>query len=189
MCSFVLANWSHLGHLATWSGDPRLGVEHTLGAVAWAQRAGSKLLVSYGLDVAARAYAAVVRRSASGRPDSDHSRCIDSLDQAHNELNRPDGHPGSRLVYFYGDGQYLATRSACLLDLERPARLATGERSVTEINPAFPRNVARKARAGPRPRADRRLERGLRPDRRPLSWPAETAPRDCALAENVIRAG
>lgn len=141
MCSFVLANWSHL---ATWSGDPRLGVEHALGAVAWAQRAGSKLLVSYGLDVGARAYAAVVRRSASGRPDSDHSRCMDSLDQAHHELeSAPDGDPGSRLVYFYGDGQYLATRSACLLDLERPAKaMAAGERSVTEINPAFPRNLA-----------------------------------------------
>ncbi len=32
MCAMVLANWSQL---ATWAGDPRLGVEHALGAVAW----------------------------------------------------------------------------------------------------------------------------------------------------------
>jgi len=38
MCAMVLANWSQL---ATWAGDPRLGVEHALGAVAWGQRAGS----------------------------------------------------------------------------------------------------------------------------------------------------
>jgi hypothetical protein len=75
MCAMVLANWSQL---ANWAGDPRLGVEHALGAVAWGQRAGSKILVSYGCDVGARAYAAVVRRSARGdRPTACRIRAQD----------------------------------------------------------------------------------------------------------------
>jgi hypothetical protein len=141
MCSMVLANWSQL---ATWSGDPRLGVEHALGAVAWGQRAGSKLLVSYGCDVGARAYAAVVRRSAKGDRRADHAHCMKSLEQAHHELaNAPDGDPGARLVYFYGDGQYLSTRTGCLLDMDDPEpALAIAEQSVVETDPAFVRNVA-----------------------------------------------
>lgn len=141
VCSLVLANWSQL---ATWTGDPRLGVEHALGAVAWGQRAGSKLLVSYACDVGARAYAAVVRRSARGDRHGDHAQCMNSLDQAYRELSEaPDGDPGAALAYFYGDGQYLATRTGCLLDLDDPepaVGLATQSRAV--IDPSFVRNVA-----------------------------------------------
>lgn len=141
MCSMVLSNWSQL---ATWCGDPRLGVEHALGAVAWGQRAGSRLLVSYGCDVGARAYAAVVRRSAGGGRNSDHGRCMESLEQAHRELTgAPDGDPGTHLAYFYSNGQYLATRTLCLLDLEKPIpALAMAEQSVSGIDPHFVRNMA-----------------------------------------------
>jgi transcriptional regulator with XRE-family HTH domain len=114
MCSLVLANWSQL---ATWSGDPRLGVEHALGAVAWGQRAGSKLLVSYARDVGARAYSAVVRRSGKRNQRPDQGHCMESLDLAHRGLvDAPDGDPGSTLVYFYDDGIHLTTRIGCLLD-------------------------------------------------------------------------
>ena len=141
ICSMVLSNWSHL---ATWSGDPRLGVEYALGSVAWGQRAGSKLLVSYGCDVGARAYAAVVGRSARNGQRSDHVRCMKSLEQAHRELSRaPDGDAGAPLLYFYGDGQYLATRTRCLLDLKNPGpALAIAEESIAGIDPFFVRNVA-----------------------------------------------
>jgi transcriptional regulator with XRE-family HTH domain len=141
VCSLVLSNWSQL---ATWTGDPRLGVEHAVGAVAWGQRAGSKLLVSYACDVGARAYAGVVRRSSRGDRHADHARCMRSLDQAYRELSEaPDGDPGAALAYFYGDGQYLATRTGCLLDLDDPGSavgLATQSRAV--IDPSFVRNVA-----------------------------------------------
>ena len=141
MCAMVLANWSQL---ATWAGDPRLGVEHALGAVAWGQRAGSKILVSYGCDVGARAYAAVVRRSARGERHADHAQAMRSLEQAHHELGKaPDGDRGAGLAYFYDQGQYLATRTGCLLELGDPQRaLATAGQSLAAADPAFVRNVA-----------------------------------------------
>jgi len=141
MCSMVLANWSQL---ATWAGDPRLGVEHALGAVAWGQRAGSRLLVSYGCDVGARAYAAVVRRSSRGDRRTDHARCMSSLDQAHREFSEAmDGDPGAGLAYFYGDGQHLATTSRCLLDLDDPIpALAIAQQSLAVTDSSFVRNLA-----------------------------------------------
>ena len=141
MCAMVLANWSQL---ATWAGDPRLGVEHALGAVAWGQRAGSRILVSYGCDVGARAYAAVVRRSARGDRRADHAQAMHSLEQACHELDQaPDGDPGAGLAYFYGQGQYLATRTWCLLELSDPQlALATAGQSLASADPAFVRNVA-----------------------------------------------
>jgi hypothetical protein len=141
LCSMVLANWSQL---ATWTGDPRLGVEHALGAVAWGQRAGSRRLVSYGCDVGARAYAAVVRRSARGDRRTDHARCMNSLDQARHELaGAPDGDPGAGLVYFHDDGQCLATRTRCLLELDNPHdALSAAQQSLASTDPSFVRNVA-----------------------------------------------
>ena len=141
MCAMVLANWSQL---ATWAGDPRLGVEHALGAVAWGQRAGSKILVSYGCDVGARAYAAVVRRSARGERHADHAQAMRSLEQARDELvTAPDGDRGGGLAYFYDQGQYLATRTWCLLELGAPQQaLAAARQSLAAADPAFVRNVA-----------------------------------------------
>lgn len=141
MCAMVLANWSAL---ATWAGDPRLGVEHALGAVAWGQRAGSKVLVSYGCDVGARAYAAVVRRSARGERRADHAQAMRSLEQACHELDTaPDGDRGAGLAYFYGPGQYLATRTWCLLELGDPQlALAAAGQSLAASDPAFVRNIA-----------------------------------------------
>jgi hypothetical protein len=141
MCSLVLANWSQL---ATWAGDPRLGVEHALGAVAWGQRAGSQILVSYGCDVGARAYAAVVRRSARSQSRAGHARAMTSLEQAGQELTgAPGGDPGAALAYFYDQGQYLATTTWCLLELGDPrAALAAAGQSLAAADPAFVRNVA-----------------------------------------------
>lgn len=141
MCSMVLANWSQL---ATWRGDPRLGVEHALGALAWGQRAGSKLLTAYACDVGARAYAAVVRRSAKGERRKDHTRCFRSVDQAQRELHGADaGDPGAKLVPFYGEGQYLSTKTGCLLDTGDPSgALRVAATAVSGIDPVFVRNVA-----------------------------------------------
>jgi hypothetical protein len=125
-------------------------VEHALGAAAWGQRAGSKILVSYGRDVGARAYAAVVRRSARGERRADHSQAMYSLEQACHELGQaPDGDRGAGLAYFYGQGQYLATRTWCLLDLGDPhLALATAGQSLAAADPAFVRNVALTRLAG-----------------------------------------
>jgi hypothetical protein len=141
MCSFVLANWSQL---ATWRGDARLGVENALGALAWGQRAGSKLLVSYAHDVGARAYAAVVRRSAKGDRRKDHTLCMQSLDHARRGMVfGDDSDAGAHLLHFYGAGQHLSTKTGCLLEMndsQNALRLAT--ESVAGIDPAFVRNMA-----------------------------------------------
>jgi hypothetical protein len=141
MNSFVLANWSQL---ATWRGDARQGVEHALGALAWGQRAGSKLLTSYAYDVGARAYAAVVRRSSKGDRRKDHSRCMRSLDAARRELTFADeGDEGSALLHFYDEGLHDSTRTLCLLDLDdTTAALPLAQQSIIETNPAFTRNLA-----------------------------------------------
>ncbi|MET8155243.1 hypothetical protein ABZT47_02640 [Sphaerisporangium sp. NPDC005289] len=141
MCSMVLANWSQL---ATWRGDPRLGVEHALGAFAWGQRAGSRLLTAYACDVGARAHAAVVRRSARGERRKDHTRCLRSLDQAQRELHGAAADdPGARLVTFFGQGQYLSTKAGCLLDTGDPSQaLQVAATAASGIDPAFVRNAA-----------------------------------------------
>ncbi|MGJ6967446.1 hypothetical protein ACSDR0_36560 [Streptosporangium sp. G11] len=141
MNSFVLANWSQL---ATWRGDPRQGVEHALGALAWGQRANSKLLVSYACDVGARAYSAVLRRSAKSDRHNDHARCMTSLDQARRELGHAgEGDVGAKLLYFYGDGQYLSTKTKCLLDMgDAQTAVEMASRSLARIDPAFVRNMA-----------------------------------------------
>ncbi|HVB45180.1 MAG TPA: hypothetical protein VNF47_21090 [Streptosporangiaceae bacterium] len=83
LSSFTLCNWSHL---ATWSGDPRLGVEHALGALAWATRADSKLLIAYASDVGARAYASLIRRSAGSSGKGEAAACRSALDSARTNL-------------------------------------------------------------------------------------------------------
>jgi hypothetical protein len=46
-------------------------------------------------------------------------------------------------VYFYGDGQYLATRTMCLLDLDDPEpALSLARQSLAATAPSFVRNVA-----------------------------------------------
>ncbi|MFC6084404.1 hypothetical protein [Sphaerisporangium aureirubrum] len=141
MCSMVLANWSQL---ASWRGDPRLGVEHALGAFAWGQRAGSKMLMAYASDVGARAYAAVVRRTPKSERRKDHTRCFRLVDQAQRELAAADENdPAARLVPFYGEGQHLSTRAGCLLDTGDPAQaLEVARTAAAGIDPSFVRNVA-----------------------------------------------
>jgi transcriptional regulator with XRE-family HTH domain/tetratricopeptide (TPR) repeat protein len=141
LCSMVLANWSHL---ATWSGDPRSGVEHALGAAMWAKRAGSRMLYSYACDVGARAYGAVVWKSSRKDRHADHAQCMMSLDQAWQELSdAPDSDPGASLVYFYNPAFHLTTRTACLLDVSDPQpALNLARKSLTSADSAFPRNIA-----------------------------------------------
>ena len=67
-----------------------------------------------------------------------------SLEQAYHELDQaPDGDRGAGLAYFYDQGQYLATRSWCLLELGDPQlALATAGQSLAAADPSFVRNVA-----------------------------------------------
>jgi hypothetical protein len=139
MCSLVLANWSYL---ATWAGDPRLGVEHALGAVAWGQRAGSPRLVAYACDMGARAYSQVAARSGNGR--ADRARCMASLDQARQELSAVQADdPGTSLVYYHTSARHASTRADCLLALDEPEpALDLARQSLPGLGPAFPQGMA-----------------------------------------------
>lgn len=139
LTSFILANWSQL---ATWRGDAREGVEHALGALAWGQRAGSSLLVSYACDVGARAYATIVRHSSSRA--SDYTACTRFLDQAGTDLaTAGDTDSGRTLLHFYDEGLHKSTRTLCLLDLgEITQALPLAQEAVDRIDPAFVRNLA-----------------------------------------------
>lgn len=141
MSSYVLAQWSHL---ATWCGDPRLGVENALGSLAWAQRAGSPLLTAYANDVGARAYAAVLRRERRGQRARDRARIRTALSAASSSLEAaPADDPGRALVYFYGRGLQLSTRAECFLALRDPDRTIEHTReAMTDIGEGFPRNLA-----------------------------------------------
>ncbi|WP_436761192.1 hypothetical protein [Streptosporangium sp. V21-05] len=141
MSSYVLAQWSHL---ATWSGDPRLGVEHALGALAWARRGGSPTLVAYANDVGARAYAGVLRRENAGNRAKDHARCRTALSAARSGLDdSAEDDPGRSLAYFFGPAMLTLTRALCHLDMREPdSAISCAREAMTSIGTAFSRNLA-----------------------------------------------
>jgi len=141
MTSFVLAQWSHL---ATWSGDPRLGVEHALGALVWAQRGGSPVLAAYAHDVGARAYAGVLRREDTRNRSKDHARCRTAMSASATHLtdSTPDD-PGRNLVYFFEPGMLILTRALCALDMrDSDHAIDAAHQAMTALGGAFPRNQA-----------------------------------------------
>lgn len=141
LSGFVLCN---LSHLATWRGDPRLGVEHALGALGWATRSESKLLSAYANDVGARAYASLIGRSDSGASAKEVAICRSALDSARQNLSSVTADdPGTSLLYFYGIGQFLATETQCLLDFGDARHAASvASDSLNAIQPQFTRNLA-----------------------------------------------
>jgi hypothetical protein len=78
------------------------------------------------------------------RPASEPAGYRPIRGQARHELaEAPDGDPGAPLAYFHSDGQCLATRTRCLLDLDDPrAALAAAQQSLASTDPSFVRNVA-----------------------------------------------
>ena len=55
LVTYVLCTMSHM---ATWTGQPRVGIDHAVAAQTWARHAGNPLALAYAADVTARAYAA-----------------------------------------------------------------------------------------------------------------------------------
>lgn len=112
LAAFVLG--PSLSFVATYSGDPALGVERAYGAIGWARRSGNHRLTGFAMAIGARAHA---RLGETGL-------CLDLLDQAATELARhdPDGHdPDARPWLSVFDRAALdGHRGSCLLDLDRP---------------------------------------------------------------------
>lgn len=127
---FTLCN---LSHLATWRGQPRVGIDHAVAAQGWANETDDVVLRAYVADVAARAYA------KAGKP----SACLEALSSIPGKLDVTAHTPATSLVYFYGPGQYAITRAQCLLMLhDAPAAVQAAQESLTLVNRSFVRNHA-----------------------------------------------
>jgi tetratricopeptide (TPR) repeat protein len=141
LSSYTLCDWSLL---PTWCGDPRLGVEHALGGLAWGSRAGSDLLSAYSYNCAARAYAALVGQSDGAASGRERAACRDALDRARQHVSaaRADD-PASRQLYFCGPSMLAAQNAWCLLDIGTPRQAHDAAASALQrLDPKFPRNIA-----------------------------------------------
>jgi transcriptional regulator with XRE-family HTH domain len=127
---FVLCNMSHL---ATWRGQPRVGIDHAVAAQGWARQTDDALLGAYAADVAARAYATAGMQR----------QCYEALHSIPDGLDTTSHTPATSLVYFYGHGQYAYTRAQCLLLLhDARGAVQAAQEALTGIGPSFTRNQA-----------------------------------------------
>lgn len=128
---FVLCNMSHL---ATWRGQPRVGIDHAVAAQGWAKETGDLLLRAYVADVAARAYATAGKKQ----------ECLAALDSIVGSLDHAAGRtPETSLVYFYGPAQYASTKAQSLLLLhDAPGATRSAQESLRLVDPGFVRNHA-----------------------------------------------
>jgi tetratricopeptide (TPR) repeat protein len=127
--AFVLCNMSHL---ATWRHQERIGIDHALAAMGWANRTDDRRLQAYAYDVAARAFAM----------DGQATAALNALDQARHIADEWDGRPTTH-VYFFGTGQLASSESTCLMYLGQNDRAAeAAERALATIDGSFVRNLA-----------------------------------------------
>lgn len=114
LAAFVLG--PNLSFVATYGGDPALGVERAYGAVGWARRSGNHRLTGFAMAIGARAHARL------GETDL----CLDLLDQAGTQLERhdPDGHDpdAHHWLSVFDRAALHGHRGSCLLDLDQPGR-------------------------------------------------------------------
>ncbi len=112
LAAFVLG--PSLSFVATYGGDPALGVERAYGAIGWARRSGNHRLTGFAMAIGARAHA---RLGETGL-------CLDLLDQAATELARHNPHGQDPVAHpwlsVFDRAALDGHRGSCLLDLDRP---------------------------------------------------------------------
>ncbi len=122
-----------MSHLATWRGQPRVGIDYAVAAQAWAAQAHEPRLRAYAADVAARAFALAGQQAA----------CMRELGIAEANLTAPRNEPEQSRMYFYTHGQFAGTKSRCLLQLgDVKGAIKAGEESLASVEPSFVRNLA-----------------------------------------------
>jgi transcriptional regulator with XRE-family HTH domain len=122
-----------MSHLATWRGQPRVGIDHAVAAQGWAAQTNEPRLRAYAADVTARAFALDGQRAA----------CVRELGTAEANLNSHHSEPEQSRMYFYTPGQLAGTQSHCLLQLgDVQGAIRAGEESLTLVDPSFVRNLA-----------------------------------------------
>lgn len=129
--AFVLCNMSHL---ATWRGQPRIGIDHAVAAQSWAGQTEDTRLQAYAADVAARAYCA----------DGNETAAFKALDVAQRSLAHvaPAGQSASH-AYFYDEALLTSIKSDCCRrfgHVDEASRLA--ETAMRQIDPSYVRNRA-----------------------------------------------
>ncbi|MGH3518855.1 MAG: hypothetical protein ACRDQ7_15835, partial [Haloechinothrix sp.] len=98
LVTYILCTMSHL---ATWQGQPRVGIDHAVAAAAWAEQSGSPYARAYAADVAVRAL------TADGQAD----RSKDTLDREYAALQAAltDQGPRQSWWYFYDESFFWST--------------------------------------------------------------------------------
>jgi hypothetical protein len=121
----------NLSHMATWRGQPRVGIDHAVAAVAWATQTEDRLLSAYAAERAANAYARAGDRRA----------CLAALDSIPAVLDDAgEQSPATSLAYWYGRGHAAGSRARCLLLLrDPPGALAAARQAVALADPSFVR--------------------------------------------------
>lgn len=126
LVTYVLCTMSHL---ATWTGQPRVGIDHAVAAQTWARRSGNPRAIAYAADVAVRAYA---------QDDDQGSGCDEALALEHTVTETiRDDEPAADRWYFFDESFRLGTEAEASLLLGRPAAaLDAVSRSLPLIDPA-----------------------------------------------------
>ncbi|MGH3246472.1 MAG: helix-turn-helix domain-containing protein [Trebonia sp.] len=126
LVTYILCTMSHL---AVWSGQPRVGIDHAVAAQAWARRTGDPVALAYSADVTARACAAGIGQAAE---------CDEALATAQAAITaREAGAHAPDRWYFYDESFRLGTEAETSLLLGRPSQASdAASRSLALIDPA-----------------------------------------------------
>ncbi len=98
LVTYILCTMSHL---ATWQGQPRVGIDHAVAAAAWAEQSGSPYARAYAADVSVRALTA----------DGQANRSKDTLDREFAALQAAlaDNSPRQSWWYFFDESFFWST--------------------------------------------------------------------------------
>lgn len=110
LAAYVLG--PNLSFIATYGGQPELGVERAYGALGWARRSGNHRLVAFAMAIGARAHARL----------GETALCLGLLDAAHDELGRHPGGTDREWLSVFDEAALDGHRGSCLLDLGHPDR-------------------------------------------------------------------
>lgn len=122
----------NMSRIACWSGNARMGVDHAVAAIEWANRTDDSLLRAYAAGQASVAYAM----------DGQRQSCLAELGKAEAEVSRGQTKQNS-LAYFYDGGFLAGTKVQCFLYLNEPKLATTYAQDVlTQHNASFVRNMA-----------------------------------------------
>jgi hypothetical protein len=126
LVTYILCTMSHL---ATWTGQPRTGIDHAVAAQTWARRSGNPRAIAYAADVTVRAYA----NDNGQRAECDAALAMER--EATGAIRTDE--PAADRWYFFDESFRLGTEAEAGLLLGRPAAaLAAATRSLPLIDPA-----------------------------------------------------